>query len=54
MEEVAETLKVTSSLAPLGKSLAIGLSALGAGLGIGMIGAKAMESIGRKDRKSVV
>jgi F-type H+-transporting ATPase subunit c len=35
------------SLVPLGKSLAIGLSALGAGIGIGMIGAKAMESIGR-------
>ena len=35
------------NLAPLGKALAIGLSALGAGLGIGLIGAKAMESIGR-------
>ena len=35
------------NLAPLAKSLAIGLSAIGAGLGIGMIGAKAMESIGR-------
>ncbi len=31
----------------LAKALAIGLSALGPGLGIGMIGAKAMESIGR-------
>lgn len=36
-----------ANLAPLGKALAIGLSAIGAGLGIGMIGAKAMESIGR-------
>lgn len=35
------------NLAPLAKSLAIGLSAIGAALGIGMIGAKAMEAIGR-------
>jgi len=35
------------NLSPLAKSLAIGLSAIGAGLGIGMIGGKAMESIGR-------
>ncbi len=31
----------------LGKGLAIGLGTIGAGIGIGMIGAKAMESIGR-------
>jgi F-type H+-transporting ATPase subunit c len=36
-----------SSLAPLAKAIAIGLGALGPGLGIGMIGAKAMEAIGR-------
>ena len=35
------------NLAPLAKSLAIGLSGIGAALGIGMIGAKAMEAIGR-------
>ena len=35
------------NLAPLAKSLAIGLSAIGAGLGWGMRGGKAMESIGR-------
>ena len=35
------------NLAPLAKALAIGLGALGPGLGIGFIGAKAMESIGR-------
>ncbi len=34
-------------LIPLGKGIAIGLGAIGAGLGIGMIGAKAMEAIGR-------
>ncbi|MEO8637624.1 MAG: ATP synthase F0 subunit C [Candidatus Taylorbacteria bacterium] len=31
----------------LAKALAIGLGALGPGIGIGLIGAKAMESIGR-------
>lgn len=45
-----ETKEVVSSvvnLVPLAKALAIGLSAIGAGLGIGMIGSKAMEAIGR-------
>ena len=42
--EVASTVV---NLAPLAKALAIGLSAIGAGLGIGMIGGRAMESIGR-------
>ena len=31
----------------LGKAIAIGLGAVGPGIGIGMIGAKAMEAIGR-------
>lgn len=35
------------NLAPLAKALAISLPAIGAALGIGMIGSKAMESIGR-------
>ena len=35
------------NLGPLAKSLAIGLTGIGAAIGIGMIGAKAMESIGR-------
>lgn len=34
-------------IAPLAKALAIGLGALGPGIGIGLIGAKAMEAIGR-------
>ena len=34
-------------LEPLGKAIAIGLGAVGPGIGIGMIGAKAMEAIGR-------
>lgn len=42
-----EVASVVINLAPVGKALAIGLSAIGAGLGIGFIGAKAMESIGR-------
>ena len=34
-------------LVPLAKAIAIGLGAIGPAIGIGMIGAKAMESIGR-------
>ena len=34
-------------LSTLAKAIAIGLGAIGPGLGIGMIGAKAMEAIGR-------
>lgn len=34
-------------LAPLAKGLAIGLGAFGPAIGIGLIGAKAMEAIGR-------
>ena len=32
---------------PLAKAIAIGLGAIGPAIGIGMIGAKAMEAIGR-------
>jgi len=42
-----EVVSSVVNLAPLAKSLAIGLSGIGAALGIGMIGAKAMEAIGR-------
>lgn len=35
------------NLTMLAKALAIGLGAIGPGIGVGMIGAKAMESIGR-------
>jgi F-type H+-transporting ATPase subunit c len=34
-------------LSTLAKALAIGLGAIGPGIGIGLIGAKAMEAIGR-------
>jgi len=43
----AEILNTAIDLTPLAKALAIGLGALGPGLGIGMIGSKAMEAIGR-------
>ncbi len=42
-----EVVSQVLNLAPLAKAIAIGLGALGPGLGIGMVGAKAMEAIGR-------
>ncbi len=48
METTAvETVSAVINLAPLAKALAIGLPAVGAAIGIGMIAGKAMESIGR-------
>lgn len=35
------------NLVPLAKALAIGLAGIGATIGIGLIGSKAMEAIGR-------
>ena len=34
-------------LIPLAKAIAIGLGAIGPGIGVGLIGGKAMEAIGR-------
>ncbi|MBP6866121.1 MAG: ATP synthase F0 subunit C [Candidatus Pacebacteria bacterium] len=45
--ETTELVSSVINLAPVAKSLAIGLPAVGAALGIGMIGSKAMEAIGR-------
>jgi F-type H+-transporting ATPase subunit c len=45
--ETSEVVNQVSNLVPLAKAIAIGLGALGPALGIGMIGAKAMEAIGR-------
>ena len=42
-----EVVSQVINLAPLAKALAIGLSGIGATFGIGIIGSKAMESIGR-------
>ena len=41
-----------SSAAVFAKAIAIGLGAIGPGIGIGMIGAKAMEAIGRNPEAS--
>ncbi len=42
-----EVVNAVASFAPIGKGLAIGLSAMGGGIGIGLIGGRAMEAIGR-------
>jgi F-type H+-transporting ATPase subunit c len=39
-------------LETIAKAIAIGLGAIGPGIGIGMIGAKAMEAIGRNPEAS--
>jgi F-type H+-transporting ATPase subunit c len=39
-------------ISTLAKAIAIGLGAVGPGIGIGMIGAKAMEAIGRNPEAS--
>ena len=45
--QVGQVVSNVVNLVPLARALAIGLSGVGAALGIGMIGSKAMESIGR-------
>ncbi len=40
------------NLIPLAKGLAIGLGAIGPGIGVGLIGAKAVEAIGRNPEAS--
>ncbi|MDY0302901.1 MAG: ATP synthase F0 subunit C [Candidatus Moranbacteria bacterium] len=42
----------STGLVMIAKALAIGLGAIGPGIGIGLIGAKAMESIGRNPESS--
>lgn len=44
MEEVVQQ---AINIAPLAKAIAIGVGALGPGLGLGLIGYSAMQSIGR-------
>ena len=39
-------------ISTLAKALAIGLGAIGPGIGIGLIGAKAMEAVGRNPEAS--
>ncbi len=45
--DTKEVVSTAVNLVPIAKAIAIGLGALGPGLGIGFIGAKAMEAIGR-------
>ena len=40
------------NLAPLAKAIAIGLGAIGPGIGVGLIGGRAMEAIGRNPEAS--
>ena len=41
-----------NNLIPIAKAIAIGVGAIGPGIGIGMIGARAMEAIGRNPEAS--
>ncbi len=50
MEET--TVSTALNLIPLAKGLAIGLGAIGPGIGVGLIGAKAVEAIGRNPEAS--
>ncbi len=43
---------VTQHLPEIAKAIAIGVGAIGPGIGIGMIGSKAMEAIGRNPEAS--
>jgi F-type H+-transporting ATPase subunit c len=40
------------TLVPLAKAIAIGVGALGPGIGVGLVGAKAVEAIGRNPEAS--
>ncbi len=42
-----DSVKTVLDLVPLAKALAIGLGSVGPAIGIGLIGSKAMEAIGR-------
>jgi F-type H+-transporting ATPase subunit c len=41
-----------TDLGPLAVALAIGLAAIGPGIGVGLVGSKAMEAIGRNPESS--
>ncbi len=47
MSVLAQVANTPTDLKPLGIGLAIGLGAIGPGFGIGLIGSKAMEALGR-------
>ena len=50
MEETV--VQATNNLTPIAKAIAIGLGGMGPGIGIGLIGSKAMEAIGRNPEAS--
>ncbi len=52
MVENVEVAKAVVDLTMLGKALAIGLGAIGPGIGVGIIGGKAVEAIGRNPEAS--
>ncbi len=47
-----ETISEAVNLVPLAKAIAIGIGALGPGLGLGLIGYSALQSIGRNPEAS--
>lgn len=49
---IDENIQMSMDLTMLAKALAIGLGSIAPAIGIGMIGAKAMESIGRNPEAS--
>lgn len=52
MEETKEVLSQAGSLKELASALAIGLGAIGPGIGIGILAAKALEAVGRNPEAS--
>ncbi len=51
-QTAAQTVQAASQLTNIAAALAIGLGAIGPGLGIGLLAGKAMEAIGRNPEAS--
>jgi F-type H+-transporting ATPase subunit c len=52
MEEAKEVLSQAGNLKEIASALAIGLGAIGPGVGIGILAAKALEAVGRNPEAS--
>jgi F-type H+-transporting ATPase subunit c len=52
MEETKEVLSQIGNLKEIASALAIGLGAIGPGIGIGLLAAKALEAVGRNPEAS--
>lgn len=52
MEETKEALSQMNNLKEIASALAIGLGAIGPGVGIGILAAKALEAVGRNPEAS--